>query len=231
MEKVSGAIMNKFQFSIENTSDAVKKLAIIPAYHSTIGVDIVKKAIKNISEFTTTTAKAVVGVDFTGETTTDADFLQDLVPASTTENLVESIEMHRHNTAALFAAGYPVDVILDDATVEFEDESTFVMASGNPAKRICDFLDFIKTNPQMLKEMTIISDDISVFSTDMEVAKLNPFTRSREALIDMNKFVDKYQNLEDRINITFDEPLEISDVLLWTMSVPAGAKMDIILRF
>ena len=131
----------------------------------------------------------------------------------------------------LVAAGYPVDVVLQDGVIEI-DGNDFAMEAANPSKKIYDFLTYIKTNPCLLKEVTIISSDKSAFSTDMEVAILDPFKRNPEQLIDMNQFYSKYQIAEDRIDLRFDKgELELSDVLLWTMNVPDNAEMSIILRF
>lgn len=141
------------------------------------------------------------------------------------------VSHHYHDVTALRAAGYMVDTVLDDANVKFED-GYIEMSTGNPTKTIRDFLHYIKTNPTLLKEMSIVSDTQDSFDTDMEVCELNPFTRNKEELIDISKFFDKYQQQSDRIDASFgNNELEVSDVLLWTVNVPAGSTMKITLRF
>lgn len=226
-EKVSGAIMDKFQFRVQNNGPAVK-LAIIPSYHQ------VQRFSRNIflemfglfelvENGGFTTGKDVEGGKGGegGEAPPDIFVLGDIL-------------LNRMEKSALVNAGYPVDVVLADRILSpVKDYSTIdiVMSATNPTKKIGDFLDYIKTNPCMLKELIITSSDISSFATDMEIAKLNPFSRTPEQLIDLNKFVSKYQNLKDRVNILFDQPLEISDLLLWTCNIPTGADMTFTLRF
>lgn len=217
-ENVSKAIMNKFGFTVTNNTTSSKRLAIIPSYLNRLGITLTG----SVSD-----AEFVSDVDFAGESVTKKSALTSVINATAV--------LHHHDTTALNAAGYPVDVILDDATVDFieEDKSTktFAMAALNSTKKIIDFLEYIKTNPINVKNLTIISSDKTAFSADQEVAKLNPFTREKEVLIDNNMFYNKFQVAEDRIEVQFDNELELSDVLLWVMTVPAGAKMDIILRF
>ncbi|MDD3687689.1 MAG: hypothetical protein PHE56_13105, partial [Bacteroidales bacterium] len=198
----------------------------------TVGFDVESVVAKAISEIVFDDQQVVVtSVDFTAETVGQEKTIGKVTSKVEKEVLAKvAVSQHRHNTAALKAAGYTVDTILDDATVKIDD-GDFIMSAANPSKKIGDFLDYIKTNPIMVKEMTIVSSDKAAFSTDMEVATLNPFKRNPEELIDINKFFSKYQQVEDRIDIQFDQPLEISDVLLWTMNVPDGAKMQITLRF
>lgn len=231
-EKVSGAIQNKFQFNLENQTGEVRKIALIPGYMSTVGFDVVSEVAKAISEIAFDDQQEVVtSVDFTAETSQKEKTIGRVISKGEKAFISGvTVSQHRHNTAALKAAGYNVDTILDDATVVFKG-GDFIMSAANPSKKIGDFLDYIKTNPIMVKEMTIVSSDKAAFSTDMEVAILDPFKRNPEELIDINKFFSKYQQVEDRIDIQFDQPLEISDVLLWTMNVPDGAKMQITLRF
>lgn len=127
--------------------------------------------------------------------------------------------------------GYPVDVVLADETVAF-DGKNLVMSASDPSVRIEDFLNYIKTNPTPLKGMTIIASDKMAFETSMKVAKLNPFGKEKEEQIDLGKFFNKFQNQDDRIDVSFTgSELELSDDLLWTVNVPAGVTMDFSLYF
>ena len=129
--------------------------------------------------------------------------------------------------------GYPVDVVLADETVAFNDPTrTLTMSASDPSVKIEDFLNYIKTNPTPLKGMTIIASDKMAFETSMKVAKLNPFGREKEEQIDLGRFFNKFQNQDDRIDVSFTgSELELSDDLLWTVNVPAGVTMDFSLYF
>lgn len=246
-ENVSNAIMNKFQFKIKNNTGATRKLAIVPAYLTTIisnskftgsgDAEVFKKEMEDI--LNPGKIEVIKNVDFVGQATTKENVIQFSALTTLVEYIAGRLATPQGDidqklimpVDALVAAGYPVDVILQDQTIQI-DNKDFVMEAANPSKKIYDFLTYIKTNPCLLKEVTIISTDKSAFSTDMEVAILDPFKRNPEQLIDMNQFYSKYQIAEDRIDLRFDKgELELSDVLLWTMNVPADAEMSIILRF
>ncbi|MBN2776242.1 MAG: hypothetical protein JXR36_01285 [Bacteroidales bacterium] len=246
-ENVSNAIMNKFQFKIKNNTGATRKLAIVPSYLVFIKSEVEfsgngdPASLKAAMDAIINNGKkdVVKSVDFVGETTAQENVVSADAIALLVDYLSQKLAFPTGtvsnkqiaSTGALNAAGYAVDVILQDQTVQI-DNKDFVMEAANPSKKIYDFLTYIKTNPCLLKEVTIISTDKSAFSTDMEVAILDPFKRNPEQLIDMNQFYSKYQIAEDRIDLRFDKgELELSDVLLWTMNVPDNAEMSIILRF
>ena len=61
---------------------------------------------------------------------------------------------YRTNPYFLNKAGYPVDVVLDENNAYFSDGSgdRIMMSSGTPSATITDFLQFIKTNPLLVKD-------------------------------------------------------------------------------
>jgi len=121
--------------------------------------------------------------------------------------------------------------VLADETVLI-DGKNFVMSASDPSVKIEDFLNYIKTNPTPLKGLSIIASDKMAFETSMKVAKLNPFSREKEEQIDLGRFFNKFQNQDDRIDVSFaGSELELSDDLLWTVNVPAGVTMDFSLYF
>lgn len=203
-EHISKAIRNQFKFKLANSADKTVRVALIPAYLRKMNVVTEEKEV-------------VVGEDGDGDLKTEKIAIVKGVTYSSPELLVNK--------------GYPVDVVLADETVVF-DNRNFAMSASDPSVKIEDFLDYIKTNPTPLKGMTIIASDKMAFETSMKVAKLNPFGREKEEQIDLGRFFNKFQNQDDRIDVSFTgSELELSDDLLWTVNVPAGVTMDFSLYF
>lgn len=206
-EHISKAIRNQFKFKLANSAGKTVRVALIPAYLRKL--DIIKRDIV-----------VVVGIDDDGKGITEEIRIITGLTFSSPELLVNK--------------GYPVDVVLADETVKVGLGATDIiaMSASDPSVRIEDFLDYIKTNPTPLKGMTIIASDKMAFETSMKVAKLNPFGREKEEQIDLGRFFNKFQNQDDRIDISFTgSELELSDDLLWTVNVPAGVTMDFSLYF
>lgn len=203
-EHISKAIRNQFKFKLANDADKTVRVALIPAYLRKMNV-------------TKRDIEVVVDIDDDGKAITEKIAIFEGITYSSPELLVNK--------------GYPVDVVLADETVKV-DNKNFAMSASDPSVRIEDFLDYIKTNPTPLKGMTIIASDKMAFETSMKVAKLNPFGREKEEQIDLGRFFNKFQNQDDRIDISFTgSELELSDDLLWTVNVPAGVTMDFSLYF
>lgn len=204
-EHISKAIRNQFKFKIENETSKVRRVAIIPAYLQKLNAK-------------TSKLEVVTGKDETGEFITKEIITLEGVTLSSPELLVNK--------------GYPVDVVLADERFDLENNEALIMSASNPSIKIEDFLNFIKTNPTPLKNATIIASNKMAFETSMRVAKLNPFGREKEEEIDLGRFFNKFQNQDDRIDMSFSgSELELSDDLLWTIDVPAGVTMNISLYF
>lgn len=205
-EHISKAIRNQFKFKLENGTGKTVRVALIPAYLQKMNVITEEKEV-------------VIGEDGNGDLKK--------------ENIKIIKSVTYSSPALLVNKGYPVDVVLADETVAFDDpDKTLVMSASDPSVKIEDFLNYIKTNPTPLKGMTIIASDKMAFETSMKVAKLNPFGREKEEQIDLGRFFNKFQNQDDRIDVSFTgSELELSDDLLWTVNVPAGVTMDFSLYF
>ena len=206
-EHISKAIRNQFKFKLENGASKTVRVALIPAYLQKMNVK-------------TRIVDVVIGIDGDGEPETSVIEMPVGVTYSNPELLVNK--------------GYPVDVVLADEAVRVGDgmNDVIVMSASDPSVRIEDFLNYIKTNPIPLKGMTIIASDKMAFETSMKVAKLNPFGREKEEQIDLGRFFNKFQNQDDRIDVSFTgSELELSDDLLWTVNVPTGVTMDFSLYF
>ncbi|NLB85738.1 MAG: hypothetical protein GX793_01620 [Bacteroidales bacterium] len=205
-EHISKAIRNQFKFKLENESGKTVRVALIPAYLQKMNVITEDKDV-------------VISKEANGDLKTEKIAIVKGITYSSPELLVNK--------------GYPVDVVLADETVAFDDPTkTLIMSASDPSVKIEDFLNYIKTNPTPLKGITIIASNKMAFETSMKVAKLNPFGREKEEQIDLGRFFNKFQNQDDRIDVSFTgSELELSDDLLWTVNVPAGVTMDFSLYF
>lgn len=216
-EKISGAIQDKFQFNIVNGTTTAKRVALVGAYFPRL------TPIEDTINALATSVDVVTEVDFTSEKVTK---VTGWILKKNTASALNQIAI-----APMVAAGYPVDVMLNDAAIPDWKGGLVTMSAQNSTKKIADMLEYIRTNPVVLKEMTIVSSDKNAFQADMEVVKVNPFKRNPEEVIDLNKFFSKYQFVADRIDVVLDQPLELSDDLLWIVTVPAGASMNFTWRF
>lgn len=164
-----------------------------------------------------------------------------LVPANfDTERLViddGAIVKTYDNIDALNQAGFMVDGVLADGTADYTSTVTgkkvnLTCSANDPTKKIKQFLDYIKFNPQRLKHLDIISSVANNWTTNISVTFCNPFFDNKVQRINMNTFFSRFQYQNDRIGIDFkDSPLEFSDLLLLTYVVPAGATMQFVLTF
>ncbi len=134
---------------------------------------------------------------------------------------------------SLKRAGFNVDCVLADEEAIVEGtKSTIAMKPGNPDYSIMNLREYIKTNPSVLKKMTIVSNDQTAFDTDMEITELNPFDKNKQQTLDLSNFFDRYQYQSDRIDLLFKETgLELSDTLLWIVTIPSTCTMKFILYF
>jgi hypothetical protein len=207
-EHISKAIRNQFKFKLVNRTGKTVRVALIPAYLQKMNVITEEKEV-------------VVDVD-----------VEEKVVEKKEVKIIKSITYS--SPELLVNKGYPVDVVLADETVAvFGDPTkTLIMSASDPSVKIEDFLNYIKTNPTPLKGLTIIASDKMAFETSMKVAKLNPFGREKEEQIDLGRFFNKFQNQDDRIDVSFTgSELELSDDLLWIVNVPNSVTMDFSLYF
>src|SRR5690554_5254089 len=109
-EHISKAIRNQFKFKIENKTDKVRRVAIIPAYLQKLNA-------------LTSKLEVVTGKDATGEFRTKEIITLEGITYASPELLVNK--------------GYPVDVVLADETFAFDDpDKSFTMSASDPSLKI-----------------------------------------------------------------------------------------------
>ena len=128
---------------------------------------------------------------------------------------------------ALQAAGYPVDACADDGTYD-----SIVFASADPSKTIRSFRDYMHLNPRPLKGLQVIGPDASAFDTTMQVTASSPFQRAAIKDIHLVDFFSAYQYQDDRVMIDFSaNELEISDITMLIVNIPANTSMSFVMKF
>lgn len=131
------------------------------------------------------------------------------------------------SVTALNQAGYNVGAVLFDGS---NDKVT--CAPTDPTKTIKQFLDYIKFNPQQLKHLDIISSNTNMWTGTMAITFCNPFFKNAVQEVQLNTFFSRFQYQSDRLGINFDKtPLEFSDLLLLTCTIPAESSAQFILTF
>ena len=141
------------------------------------------------------------------------------------------------NIDALRAAGYMVDGVLAEGTADYTSTDgtkvDITCAASDPMRSIKFFLDYIKLNPQGLKHMDIIGNNINQWTGNMTITFCNPFFKNKEQRVNLNTFFSRFQYQSDRIGINFDgdNRLEFSDLLLFIFTIPAGASATFVLTF
>ena len=163
-----------------------------------------------------------------------------LIPANfDTERLTidgDKVVKTYDNIAALRQAGFMVGGVLADGKANYRTNDNVAVAltcaPTDPTKTIKQFLDYIKFNPQRLKHLDIISSVANAWTNNISVTFCNPFFNNKVQQVNMNTFFSRFQYQNDRIGIDFkDNPLEFSDLLLLTYTIPAGATMQFIMTF
>lgn len=140
------------------------------------------------------------------------------------------------NIAALRAAGHMVGAVLADGVAQYkaaDDTDVDVECySNDPQRTIKQFLDYIKFNPIRLKHLDIVSSNINQWTGNMSITFVNPFYDNMVKRVNLNTFFSRFQYQNDRIGINWEgSPLEFSDLLLWIMTIPAGATAQFIMTF
>jgi hypothetical protein len=128
---------------------------------------------------------------------------------------------------ALVAAGYPVDACADDGTY-----NNIVFSGNDASKTIRSFRDYMHLNPRPLKGLQIVAPNANAFNTTMKVTASSPFQRAAEKDINIIDFFSAYQYQDDRVMIDFSaNELEVSDITMLIVNIPAQTKMSFIMKF
>lgn len=135
------------------------------------------------------------------------------------------------NKAGFVIGGVACDGGNDIGNVTDADKFSYTCASADPARKIKQFLDYLKLNPVRLKNIEIVSSNANAFDTNMMLTYVNPFFKNAEQQIDLSVFYSLYQEATDRVRVDVDGKVELSDLSLLTAVIPADTEMKFIMRF
>lgn len=140
------------------------------------------------------------------------------------------------NIDALRAAGYMVGGVLADGHADYKStddtDVDITCASNDAMKTIKQFLDFVKLNPQQLKHLDIISSNINQWSSSLTITFCNPFFDNKRQRVNLTPYFSRFQYQNDRIGIDFQgNALEVSDLLLLVINIPASTTAQFVMTF
>lgn len=119
-----------------------------------------------------------------------------------------------------------VGAVLDDGTI-----ATSVTASAaNPNFTIRHFMEFVKHNPLVLKEMTVQASNADFFSQNLTVAYVSPLGDYGRDYIPLSDFFGVNQSSTTKIEIQ-DLNMPIDDTTLMYVKIPAGRTVSFTYKF
>ena len=164
------------------------------------------------------------------ETGTASDGNNGTVTAVTSAALSEMAVV----TAAeqLSLAGIPCSCVAD----EFAEEQTdgdIVVTPHDPSSPVFSFLEYLRTNPMALRGLQVNCDSKSVLNTSsLVVSSSSPFMRNATKKINLSSFFSAHQYQDDMVQIDLSgNELELSDITVLVVNIPAGATMSFLMKF
>ena len=146
-------------------------------------------------------------------------------------NVIKSLS----NPNTLVAAGYPCDCVIDDGNFTLPTAKgglDVVMQPNDSRNTIRSFRDFLFTNPLSLRGLSLVTSDEQAFDGSLLVTNSSPFDRGAERTIQLNDFLSAFQYRGDRARIDFSQAqLELSDITMLFVTIPAAATITFFLRF
>lgn len=151
----------------------------------------------------------------------------------------DQITMHHHNAAALVAAGYTADVVLDDAPDGVDFDEALVTMSTASGKSINHCKRYLSNNPRCVKRVTIAAvksdggkENPDAFNASMFLASLNPFQKEAAREVDMSQYFQTNQFQSGKIVIDYNYgDLQWNDMLYWAIEVAPATKMKVTVDF
>jgi hypothetical protein len=129
-----------------------------------------------------------------------------------------------NNNAALVAAGYQVDAVVDDGLVLGTSEAGITCTAMNPKMSIRQFREFVKQQGLIVSEITIQANNKDQFEKVLEVVKATPLRGAGSDYMTLTKFRSVDQQAEDKIIIK-NIALEMAFDTLLMMSIDTGREI------
>lgn len=130
------------------------------------------------------------------------------------------------NPAAIVAAGFACDVVLDDGTIA----TNVVATASNSKMSIRQFREYIKNNPRVLIDMSVQANNVAAFNQTMEVIKCSPLQGSAPQYLPLTEFRSVDQTSQDKINVN-QLGLEMAYDTLMLLPVENGHTVTVSFKF
>jgi len=125
--------------------------------------------------------------------------------------------------------GIPVEFVAADGTTTSGEQSITCMPT-RPEKTIAAFLNYIKTNPKGVAQISLRSPsgNVSVYQNTIQLQKTNPFNQPERIPISTDMFFSPMQYQDTRVDIDMlSAGLNLDDTLLMFITLPANATLGI----
>lgn len=128
--------------------------------------------------------------------------------------------------AAIVAAGYACDVVLDDGVIL----PNVTVTAANSKMNIRQFRNYIASQPRVLVDLTIQANNAEAFNNVIEVCKLSPLQGSGSQYLPLSDFLSIDQQQTNKININGVNLSMMFDTLM-LMPVSAGHILTVSMKF
>ena len=157
-----------------------------------------------------------------------AAFLDTLKITASTDGTshVTTITKAYTDPAAIVAAGYSCDAVLDDGTIT----TGVVVTAANSKMNVRQFRNYILSQPRILVDMTIQASNVAAFTGVIEVVKISPLQGSASQYLPLSDFLSVDQQSTNKINITNVNLSMMYDTLM-LMPIQNGHTLTVSFRF
>ena len=157
-----------------------------------------------------------------------AAFLDTLKITAVTDSVthVTTITKSYTDPAAIVAAGYACDVVLDDGDIL----PNVTVTAANSKMNIRQFRDYILSQPRVLVDLTIQANNVAAFNNVIEVCKLSPLQGSGSQYLPLSDFLSIDQQQTNKININGVNLSMMFDTLM-LLPVDAGHVLTVSMKF
>lgn len=130
------------------------------------------------------------------------------------------------NAAAIAAAGYACDYVLDDGTIT----AGLVATSSNSKMSIRHFREYMKQGGRIVVDMSVQANNVAAFNGTIEVVKATPLVGAAAQYLPLNDFRSVDQSSTDKVNVK-DIGLEVTYDTLMLLPIQDGHEITISLKF
>lgn len=125
--------------------------------------------------------------------------------------------VHQHDTTNIKLNYSDVDAIADDGT----PYTNLTCTALNSAFKVRDFREFVRQNPQTLRELHIAADNVEVYNEQITVSQWTPLTKAADQFLILSEFFRPDQYQTGKIIIP-NIDLVLSDQTVMIMNIPDG---------